>query len=216
MIAGKKNGSGGVRVAVASASAVRRAGLEGLIKATSSLKLVASLRELPKLAGHIDGLQTDVLVADLDGESSFPDRWNLALPVVALADNPNPAWTAQALRSGVKAILPRDADAEAIRTAILAAHSGLVLLSADIGRGLVDNVRLPSRKAEVPFEQLTPRELEVLAMLSEGFGNRQIADRLGVSDHTIKFHISSILDKLGVSTRTEAVTAGLRMGLILL
>jgi DNA-binding NarL/FixJ family response regulator len=53
-------------------------------------------------------------------------------------------------------------------------------------------------------------------MLSEGLSNRQIADRLGVSDHTIKFHISSILDKLGVSTRTEAVTAGLRMGLILL
>jgi len=53
-------------------------------------------------------------------------------------------------------------------------------------------------------------------MLAEGLGNRQIADRLGVSDHTIKFHISSILDKLGAATRTEAVTLGLRTGLILL
>jgi len=216
MIAAKKNGSEGVRVAVASASAVRRAGLEGLIKSTPSLKLVASLREIQNLAGHIDALQTDVLVADLDGESSFPAGWNLPVPVVALADKPNPGWTAQALRSGVKGILPRDADAEAIRAAILAAYSGLVLLSADTSRGLADSVRLPSATTEIPLEQLTPRELEVLAMLSEGLGNRQIADRLGVSDHTIKFHISSILDKLGVSTRTEAVTAGLRIGLILL
>jgi DNA-binding NarL/FixJ family response regulator len=216
MIAAKKNGSGGVRVAVAPASAVRRAGLEGLIKSTPSLKLVASLREVPKLAGHIDGLQMDVLVADLDGNSSFPAGWNLALPVVALADKPSPGWTAQALRSGVKAILPRDADAEAILAAILAAHSGLVLLSADTSRGLAESVPRPTTRTEIPIEQLTPRELEVLAMLSEGLGNRQIADRLGVSDHTIKFHISSILDKLGVSTRTEAVTAGLRMGLILL
>ncbi len=53
-------------------------------------------------------------------------------------------------------------------------------------------------------------------MLAEGLANREIADRLGVSDHTIKFHISSILDKLGASTRTEAVTLGLRMGLIVL
>ena len=216
MMSARKNGSGGIRVAVASASALRRAGLEGLIKSTPALKLVASLREVPKLAEQIDGFQTQVLVADLDGNSSFPTSWSLALPVVALADKPNPGWTAQALRSGIKAILPRDADADAIRAAILAAHSGLVLLSADTSRGLADSVRRPSENTETPVEQLTRRELEVLAMLSEGLGNRQIAHRLAVSDHTIKFHISSILDKLGVSTRTEAVTAGLRMGLILL
>lgn len=175
MTSARKNGSGGIRVAVASASALRRAGLEGLIKSTPALKLVASLREVPKLAEQIDGFQTQVLVADLDGNSSFPTSWSLALPVVALADKPNPGWTAQALRSGIKAILPRDADADAIRAAILAAHSGLVLLSADTSRGLADSVRRPSENTETPVEQLTRRELEVLAMLSEGLGNRQIA-----------------------------------------
>jgi NarL family two-component system response regulator YdfI len=216
MSAASKNGSGGVRVAVASASAVRRAGLETLIKSTPSLKLAASLREMQNLAQRIDSVQAEVVVIDLDGQSSFVSTGILEIPVVALVDNPDPAWTAQALRYGVKSILPRDADAEQIRAAILAAHLGLVLLSVEASHSLAGSVRPPLQPPDIPLEQLTPRELEVLGMLSEGLGNRQIADRLGVSDHTIKFHISSILDKLGASTRTEAVTAGLRMGLILL
>jgi DNA-binding NarL/FixJ family response regulator len=64
--------------------------------------------------------------------------------------------------------------------------------------------------------ELTAREIEVLRMLAEGLGNKEIASRLGVTDHTIKFHISSILGKLGAASRTEAVTMGVRMGLILL
>ena len=133
-----------------------------------------------------------------------------------LIDDPDSLWTAQALRSGVKAILSRDAGIEEILPAILAAFAGLVLLDPEVAQNLVQGVRGPATPMEPPHEDLTPREIEVLAMLAEGLGNKQIADRLGVSDHTIKFHISSILDKLGASTRTEAVTLGLRMGLILL
>jgi two-component system, NarL family, response regulator YdfI len=65
-------------------------------------------------------------------------------------------------------------------------------------------------------EELTPREIEVLRMMAEGLGNKEIAVRLGISDHTVKFHISSILAKVGASSRTEAVTIGIRMGLVLL
>jgi len=60
------------------------------------------------------------------------------------------------------------------------------------------------------------REIEVLRLMAEGYGNKEIASRLGISDHTVKFHISSILAKLGASSRTEAVTQGIRMGLVLL
>ena len=67
-----------------------------------------------------------------------------------------------------------------------------------------------------PAEKLTDRELEVLELLAEGVGNREIAARLGVSEHTVKFHISSILGKLGAESRTEAVTLGVRKGLIVL
>ena len=77
----------------------------------------------------------------------------------------------------------------------------------------------PSRNGEGALEQveeLSPREVEVLRSMAEGFGNKEIATRLGISDHTVKFHISSILAKLGVASRTEAVTQGIRMGLVLL
>ncbi len=63
-------------------------------------------------------------------------------------------------------------------------------------------------------EEITSRETDVLKMLAEGLVNKDIAARLGISEHTVKFHISSILDKLGASTRTEAVTLGIRRGLI--
>ncbi|HEV8722827.1 MAG TPA: response regulator transcription factor [Candidatus Binatia bacterium] len=68
-----------------------------------------------------------------------------------------------------------------------------------------------------PADQiLTPREIEVLRMMAEGLGNKEIATKLLISDHTVKFHISSIFAKLGVSSRTEAVTVGIRQGLIMI
>lgn len=68
--------------------------------------------------------------------------------------------------------------------------------------------------AEAPLEALTPRETDVLALLAEGAGNRAIAERLGISDHTVKFHLSAIFGKLGVATRTAAVRRALRLGWI--
>jgi NarL family two-component system response regulator YdfI len=73
---------------------------------------------------------------------------------------------------------------------------------------------LPERTEVV--EELTAREIEILRKLAEGLGNKQIASSLAISEHTVKFHISSILDKLGASSRTEAVTIGIRMGLVYL
>ena len=67
-----------------------------------------------------------------------------------------------------------------------------------------------------PGEPLTSRESDVLSLLAEGAGNKEIAARLGISEHTVKFHVSSILSKLGAATRTEAVTRGYKEGLILI
>ena len=64
------------------------------------------------------------------------------------------------------------------------------------------------------YEALTPREKDVLALLADGYRNREIAERLGISEHTVKFHLASIFGKLGASTRTEAVRKGLKLGLI--
>jgi two-component system, NarL family, response regulator YdfI len=208
-----KNGSGAIRVLLASASAVRRAGLEAIIKESSSFKLVGALQGPQAIAQRAADLQPDVVVADLEQESPLITQTDL--PVVALIDNPSAAWTVQALRSGVKSILPREAGTDEIIPAIQAAYAGLVLLDPEIAESLSERISGATSRVH-SHEELTPREAEVLAMLAEGLPNREIADRLGVSDHTIKFHISSILDKLGASTRTEAVTLGLRMGLIFL
>jgi len=209
-----KNGSGAIRVLLTSASAVRRAGLEAIIKESSSFKLVGALQGPQAIAQRAADLQPDVVVADLEQESPLITQTDL--PVVALIDNPSAAWTVQALRSGVKSILPREAGTDEIIPAIQAAYAGLVLLDPEIAESLSERISGATSRVVHSHEELTPREAEVLAMLAEGLPNREIADRLGVSDHTIKFHISSILDKLGASTRTEAVTLGLRMGLIFL
>jgi NarL family two-component system response regulator YdfI len=208
-----RNGGGTIRVLLASASAVRRAGLESMIRSASGLKLVGSLPALRTIPQRATELQPDVALADMDSEVSLPELH--ALPSVVLIDEPTPQWTAQALRSGVKAVLPREAGSDALVAALEAAYAGLVLLDSEITQSLAQQVRAPTARPAL-VEELTPREIEVLRMLAEGSGNRQIAEQMGISDHTIKFHISSILDKLGASTRTEAVTLGIRMGLILL
>lgn len=79
--------------------------------------------------------------------------------------------------------------------------------------GAVRDERSETRRPEL-IETLTPREHDVLALLADGYGNRTIAARLGISEHTVKFHLASIFGKLGTSTRTEAVRRGLQLGLI--
>jgi DNA-binding NarL/FixJ family response regulator len=221
MTKANKNGSGTVSVVLASASAVRRAGLEAIVKAAPQLRLVASLQGTHTAIQRALDSRADVLLADLENDSSLALENPITIAAVVLIDNPDPAWSAFAVRSGVKAILSRDSGCDEIVPAILAAYSGFLLLDARVGLDLASQARARSWQAdssgkEVTGAELTARELEVLSMLSEGVGNREIASRLGVSDHTIKFHISSILDKLGASNRTEAVTIALRMGLILL
>jgi len=138
--------------------------------------------------------------------------------MVVLVDEPAPDWTSRALRSGVYGLLPRDASAADIYSAIEAAHRGLLLLDPALAQEVFaskTNVRFAESGPE-QLEELTPREIEVLGMMAEGLGNKEIAARLSISDHTVKFHISSILAKFGAATRTEAVTIGIRRGLVLL
>jgi DNA-binding NarL/FixJ family response regulator len=206
---------------VAAASASRCAALESLVREASGFELAGALTSLASLTHQFREVHPDVVVVDLD--SRVPQFLNdlRALPspaaVVALIEAPEAAWSALALRAGVRAILERDAGAEEIVAAIEAAHLGVVMLDPDLALDLAARVRADA--AEPPVEaagDLTAREIEVLRMLAEGLANKEIASQLGITDHTIKFHISSILGKLGAATRTEAVTMGIRRGLIVL
>ena len=113
-------------------------------------------------------------------------------------------------------MLAAEASPNEIEAAILASAAGLVTLDPEIAGQIAEYLPQDVRDNGESFEDLTPREIEVLRLLARGFGNKEIAARLGISEHTAKFHISSIIGKLDVSSRTEAVTQGLRRGLILL
>jgi NarL family two-component system response regulator YdfI len=132
-------------------------------------------------------------------------------PVILLAAEPRQAWTAQARRAGVRGLLHEDATAEELTAAVAATMAGLLVLhpATVIARPAT---ALGSRS---PSEMtLTPRELEILEMMAEGMSNRSIATRLRISGYTVKFHVASVLGKLGAASRTEAVTLGVRHGLI--
>jgi DNA-binding NarL/FixJ family response regulator len=116
----------------------------------------------------------------------------------------------------VRAVLPREVTPEQLRAALEAAAVGLVVVQpSELDTILPATVGSSTAVDELP-EPLTRREREVLQMLAAGLGNKEIAVRLVISDHTVKFHVASILGKLGVSTRTEAVSAGIRRGLVML
>jgi len=114
-------------------------------------------------------------------------------------------------------VLPRQAAPEEIVGAVEAAAAGLIALHPAAAESIWSLLPAPVRTTVAPAGQaLTPREIEVLGMMAEGLGNKTIARRLGISEHTVKFHVGSILTKLNASSRTEAVTLGARQGLIML
>jgi len=180
-----------VRVHIEVAAAVTRAGLEAILRDHEQIEIVTSAST------------ADVLVREAAGE---PAEAAAAVPVVVLADEVPPL---EALRSGVRAVLPPDAPSQQIVAAILAVAAGLAVVPADESLFAISNGRL-----EPPAEPLTPREMDVIEMLAEGMSNKMIAHRLEISEHTAKFHVNSILAKLGAGTRTEAVMRGIRLGLI--
>jgi NarL family two-component system response regulator YdfI len=137
-------------------------------------------------------------------------------PVILLSGQPKTAWLSKALRAGVRAVLPRDVAPEQLRAALEAAAAGLVVIHPSELDTVLSATIGPSAPLDELLEPLTRREREVLQMLAAGLANKKIAVRLAISDHTVKFHVASILGKLGASTRTEAVSAGIRRGLVML
>jgi DNA-binding NarL/FixJ family response regulator len=116
---------------------------------------------------------------------------------------------------GVRAVLPNDVSSDELINAIKAASVGLTVLHPELLESRTSLLPV-TRSTDIQSTVLTPREIEVLEMLAEGLGNKAIAQHLHLSEHTVKFHISSIFSKLNVSSRTEAVILGARQGWIFL
>jgi DNA-binding NarL/FixJ family response regulator len=210
-----------MRVLIGASSEVVRAGLESLLATAPTFQVVGSFPIGTALA-QFEDLQPDVLILDL--ESPVDEAMSQAIELGGMARNSalvilidDPEFSvANALRSGVRAVIPRAATAEEIVAAIQANVAGLVVLHTDALHSVLSPMASGDQPEFDPSDQiLSPREIEVLQMIAEGLGNKEIASKLGISDHTVKFHVSAIFAKLGASSRTEAVTIGIRVGLIM-
>jgi DNA-binding NarL/FixJ family response regulator len=192
-----------IRVLIAAPSAVMRSGLETLIASSPSMELAGVYPDLSAL----DSLRPDVVLSTLMPQEQAP-------PLVWLSAEAQPAWTPDLLRLGVRAQLPRDASAAEILAAVEAASAGFAAIDPRDLEALLGSASPAAAAAEPAL--LTARELEVLRMLAEGAANKTIAWKLNISEHTVKFHVASILGKLNAASRTEAVTMGIRRGWILI
>jgi DNA-binding NarL/FixJ family response regulator len=210
------------RVLIVAASPLARAGLQNMLVATG-FDVAASLPGIDDLAGQLLETEPDVVVIDAPGDTRdqiLDELTNTEIvretAVIFVTDDPPSIWTSDAIRSGVRAVLPSDVSPDQLRIATEAATSGFVILPSHEVAAVVPASALPSVSLSELPEALTKREREVLQMLASGLGNKEIAARLSISEHTAKFHVASILGKLGASTRTEAVSIGIRRGLVLL
>jgi DNA-binding NarL/FixJ family response regulator len=214
-----------IGVAVLASSPMARARLESLVVAARPrLRLASSPPQMAATGDHATGfgVEADVLLIDpgpRGAESvlrALPRAARLP-PVVLLAGDLGRGAFVRLLRAGASAILPRDASGPEIAAGIEAVAAGLLVLHPSAALVAVIRGAGPrTARDEIGSDPLTARELEILAMIAEGMGNRAIAQHLGISIHTVKFHIAAILDKLNARSRTEAVTTGMRLGLLMM
>lgn len=193
-------------------SASRRDSLAKCAGSNPEIRLAGVASSFPFLRTLIADTSADLALVDLqsDARPASDSEWLQELieltPTVLLTNNADPSILHRIRQAGPGGLLRADAPCHQIVEAIKAVAAGLTVF---------DNLAIPqSAEEESPVEELTPREQEVLGFLADGLGNKDIAVKLGISEHTIKFHIRSILGKLGAASRTEAVARGLRSGLI--
>lgn len=210
-----------IRAFIVAASPLARAGLENLL-AAREVEVVGSTGTVDALMGQLSDAAPDVVLIDSSGEiepllESVTASGVLSdVNIVLLGDGASPATSAEALSAGVRAILPGDISPDQLVATLQAVASGLIVLHPTQVKDGFPAASAPQREVDELTESLTRRETEVLQMLAAGLGNKEIAARLGISEHTVKFHVASILGKLGAGSRTEAVSIGIRRGLVLL
>ena len=212
-----------LRVVVASSLSLAAA-LETLLRAHPELEIIVSSSGNAQLENLVRTTDPDVLIFDADEhEPAKSQIWNFisrfagVVPVLAISGSPSRAWIPRALEAGVRGFLPHGISGDELASATRALASGLVVLSPEFCELMLPGLsQTESDEIESTIERLTAREQEVLGMVAEGLLNKEIAEGLRISEHTVKFHISSIMGKLGASSRTEAVSRGLRLGVIFL
>jgi len=212
-----------LRVLIVADDPLARAGLAALLADQPGCTIVGQMAEDPDLLSTLDVYRPDVVAWDLGWDASsasssmdavlehLAELEDAGTPVVALI--PDDTYALEAQSAGARGLLLRQSDAGRLVATLIAVAHGLVVLDPALATPIL--AARGSSSASL-IEELTPRELEVLGLLAEGLPNKAIARRLGISDHTVKFHVNAVLGKLGAQSRTEAVVRATRLGLILL
>ena len=207
-----------LEIVIVGGDPLARAGLVTLLEEAPGLMVVGRVDAAGgNLPAELALYRPDVVVWDLgwDAEEVVVDFEAAGAPVVVLL--PDEALAPDALHAGARGLLLRDGAGRRLEAALAAVDAGLLVVDPAFGGELSGvSVLLRSDADLDPAEPLTAREQEVLDLLAEGLSNRAIALELSISQHTVKFHVNSIMTKLDAQSRTEAVVRATRMGLILL
>ncbi|MDR0346637.1 MAG: response regulator transcription factor [Nocardiopsaceae bacterium] len=212
---------GQLRVLLVDDHAIVRAGVRGYLELISDISVVGEARNGEQALDRIAvlepaGLSPDVVLMDLvmpemDGIEAtrrIKERWP-DIEIVAITSFLEEAKVRSALEAGAGGYLLKDADADQVAAAIRGAAAGQCHLDPAVGKLLADSLRAPPSAAAT----LTQREREVLALVASGATNRQIANRLAIAERTARTHVSSILAKLGLVSRTQAALWAVQHGL---
>ena len=212
-----------IRVTILAAHLPVRIGLREMLSGREGIEVASDAASVESAIGSLDGVDVLVMAAPLDQTQTWTEVNELfvenetssAPAILMLSDEPlESASSTQETR--VWGILPLNASEDELEAAIKALAQGLVVGAPAL---LKDAWRRPigtPLRLSITSEQLTAREGEVLGLMARGLANKQIAAQLGISEHTVKFHLSSIYTKLGASSRTEALTIGTKLGWIVL
>lgn len=212
------------RVAIAAPTHPSLAALESLLDTDPHLTVVARSTRLEDVLSPHVVVSVDVILASVDDmtrlQSLLADLHDEAAPppIVVLGDPGTLDRGRLLLGLGVRAVLPGHSGPREIVAALEAVAAGLVALTPEALDAVAPapSPRLARRPPTETGVPLSPREREILALVAEGLGNKLVASRLGISEHTVKTHISSIFAKLGADTRAEAVAIGARRGMLML
>ncbi len=187
------------------------ADIEVVAEATTGVEAVARTRELVP-----DIVLMDLKMPALDGVAATREikALNPEVRVIALTAFDDDQLILAALQAGAAGYLLKEIDAEGLVNAIRAAARGETPLAPQVTQKLVETVRQPHADENTKLASLSEREREILALLAQGLTNREIAARLAISDKTVKFHVSNILEKLQLSDRTQAALFAAKHGLI--
>jgi NarL family two-component system response regulator LiaR len=206
-----------IRIMIVDDHAVVRSGLAAFLLAFDDLELVAeagSGQEAVKQCRQqaIDVVLMDLVMPEMDGAAATRAIREQCpqTQVIALTSFREEDLVQNALKAGAISYLLKNVSADELAKAIRAAHAGRPTLAPEATEALIKAATRPPD----PEYDLTPRELEVLALMVQGLTNPEIADKLVVSRSTVKFHVSSILSKLAVGSRTEAVALAVQQELI--